>query len=165
MAAQGEAKWAFNEGSDTLPDFAVRVAHTRLFGQRDWSLGATDLDFTVSKRWGVNGVTSFTPYGALRFTFVSASTDRIDFGAFDDSAPPDDRLAASGAFPHLRVGLYRTTLGVRMTASVVSLAAEVTYFGGKRYSGEDATALHAGDYGDFSVPSSWAGAARLGWEF
>ena len=165
MAAQGEAKWALNEGSDTLPDFAVRVAHTRLFGQQDWSLGATDLDFTVSKRWGVNGVTSFTPYLAARFTFVSASTDRIDFGGLDDTATPQERLATTASFPHLRVGLYRTTLGVRMTASVVSLAAEVTYFGGKSYSGEDGAVLDAGDYGDFSVPSSFSGAARLGWEF
>jgi len=165
MAAQGEAKWALNEGSDTLPDFAVRVAHTRLFGQQDWSLGATDLDFTISKRWGVNGVTSFTPYVAARFTFVSASSDRIDFGGLDDTAAPDARLATTASFPHLRVGLYRTTLGLRMTASVVSLAAEVTYFGGKSYSGEDGAVLAAGDYGDFSVPSSFAGAAKLGWEF
>jgi len=41
----------------------------------------------------------------------------------------------------------------------------VTYFGGKSYSGEDGAVLAAGDYGDFSVPSSFAGAAKLGWEF
>jgi hypothetical protein len=52
-----------------------------------------------------------------------------------------------------------------MTASVVSLAAEVTYFGGKHYSGEDGALLAAGDYGDFSLSSSFSGAARLGWEF
>lgn len=165
MAAQGEARWALNEGADHIPDFGVRVAHTRLFGQREWDLGATDLDFTVSKRWGVNGVTSFTPYGSARFTFVSASSERIDFGGLTDAAANPARLATAGAFPHLRVGFYRTTLGVRMTASVVSLAAEVTYFGGKSHSGEDAAALPAGDYGDFSVPSSFSGAAKLGWEF
>ncbi len=168
LAAQGEAKWALNEGSDAIPDFGVRVAHTRLFGQRDWSLGATDLDFTVSKRWGVNGVTSFTPYLAARFTFVGASTDRIDFGGdLVDPAGTDPaaRYRASASFPRLRVGLFRTTLGVRMTASVVSLATEVTYFGGKSYSGEDGALLAAGDYGDFTVPSSFSTAAKLGWEF
>lgn len=165
MGAQGEARWALNEGSDVIPDFGVRVAHTRLFGERDWSLGATDLDFSVSKRWGVNGVTSFTPYLAMRFTFVSASTDRIDFGALDDTSAPDARLRQSASFPRLHVGVYRTTLGVRMTASVVSLAAEVTYFGGKSYAGDDGATLAAGEYGDFSVPSSFSGAAKLGWEF
>jgi hypothetical protein len=166
MGAQGEARWALNEGSDVIPDFGVRVAHTRLFGERDWSLGATDLDFSVSKRWGVNGVTSFTPYLAMRFTFVSASTDRIDFGARTDTgATPDARLEQSASFPRLHVGVYRTTLGVRMTASVVSLAAEVTYFGGKSYAGDDGATLAAGEYGDFSVPSSFSGAAKLGWEF
>jgi hypothetical protein len=165
MAAQGEAKWALNEGSDVIPDFGVRVAHTRLFGQREWNLGATDLDFMVSKRWGVNGVTSFTPYLAARFTFVTASTEQLDFGGDLAGPAPADRYPAVAAFPRLRVGLYRTTLGVRMTASVVSLAAEVTYFGGKSYSGEDGVPLSAGDYGDFSVPSSFAGAGKLGWEF
>lgn len=169
LAAQGEAKWALNEGSDRLPDFGVRVAHTRLFGQRDWSLGATDLDFTVSKRWGVNGVTSFTPYLAARFTFVAASTEKIDFGGdlLDPAGADDPRqeYRASASFPRLRAGLYRTTLGVRMIASVVSLATEVTYFGGKSYSGEDGAVLAAGDYGDFTVPSSFSAAAKLGWEF
>ncbi len=165
MAAQGEARWALNEGSDVIPDFGVRVAHTRLFGQREWSLGATDLDFTVSKRWGVNGVTSFTPYLAMRFTYIGASTDRIDFGGLADTETTDARLDGTASFPRLHVGVYRTTLGVRMTASVVSLAAEVTYFGGKRYAGEDGATLAAGDYGDFSVPSSFSGAAKLGWEF
>jgi hypothetical protein len=168
LAAQGEARWALNEGSDVIPDFGVRAAHTRLFGQREWSLGVTDLDFLVSKRWGVNGVTSFTPYLAARFTFVSASSEQIDFGgARLDPAGTDPaaRYPAIAAFPRLRVGLYRTTVGVRMTASVVSLAAEVTYFGGKRYSGEDALSLPAGDYADFSLPSSFSAAAKLGWEF
>jgi hypothetical protein len=168
MGAQGEAKWALNEGADVIPDFGVRVAYTRLFGQREWNLGATDLDFMVSKRWGVNGVTSFTPYLAARFTFVTASSEHLDFGGDlldPGGSDPGARYPAVAAFPRLRVGLYRTTLGVRMTASVVSLAAEVTYFGGKGYSGEDGVPLSAGDYGDFSVPSSFSGAAKLGWEF
>ena len=44
FGAQIEGKWALNEGFHVLPDLAVRVAHTQLFGQRDWNLGATDLD-------------------------------------------------------------------------------------------------------------------------
>jgi hypothetical protein len=165
FAAQGEVKWALNEGSDAIPDVAVRLAHTRLFGQEHWDLGATDLDFVVSKRWGVSGVTSFTPYAAARFTFVDASTERLDFGGLPDGDPLEDRSATAAGFPKLRVGLYRTTVGVRMTANVVSLAAEATYFGGKRYSGEDGATLAAADYGDFTVPSSFSGAVKLGWEF
>jgi hypothetical protein len=174
-AAQGEAKWALNEGFQYVPDFAVRIAYTRLFNQPDWNLGATDVDLMISKRWGVNAVTSFTPYLAARFTYVNASSEPMNFWTPDPapttttppppSAAPAEMTAAVARFPNLNVGYYRTTLGVRMTAGVVSLALEGTYFGGKKYSGGDAATLAAGEYGDFEVQSSFAAAAKLGWEF
>src|SRR5512141_2984403 len=79
FAAQGEAKWALNEGFEKIPDLAIRVAYTRLFGQAQWNLGTTDVDFMVSKRFGVSGVKSFTPYLAARFSYVNASSDMIQF--------------------------------------------------------------------------------------
>ncbi len=159
FAAQGEAKWSLNEGFDLVPDIAVRFAYTRLFGQKDWDLGATDIDFLVSKRWGVNAVTSFTPYLAARFTYVSASTDRIDFApaVSGGDTNPIGASGTQGAFPRFSAGFYRTTLGLRMTAYAVSLALEGTYFGG-------ATPKVSG-YDDVKIASAFGGAAKLGWEF
>ncbi|HEY6099401.1 MAG TPA: hypothetical protein VIW03_08225 [Anaeromyxobacter sp.] len=166
FAAQGEAKWALNEGFDYIPDIAVRGAYTRLFGQRTWNLAATDLDVMISKRWGVSGVTSFTPYAAARFTFLNASSQMLDFGPYR-SGPggpgPNDGYSTVAAFPTLRVGLYRTTAGVRMTANAVSLAAEATYFGGTKYAGKAAPTRD--EYGDFELGSSFSAALKLGWEF
>jgi hypothetical protein len=162
VAAQGEAKWALNEGFDYAPDVAVRAAYTRLFGQHELDLDATDLDVLVSKRWGVSSVTSFTPYVAARFTFVSASSERLDFG-IGPAASPNDQYARLAAFPRIRTNLYRTTLGVRMTANLVSLALEGTYFAGAKHSGSAAPA--AGEYPDFELASSFSAAFRLGWEF
>lgn len=161
-AAQGEAKWALNEGFDYFPDVAVRAAYTRLFGQTDWNLDATDLDVLVSKRWGVSAVTSFTPYVAARFTFVNASSERLDF-ARTAAATPSASDATFAAFPHLRTTLYRTTLGVRMTANTVSLAVEGTYFAGTKHAGDASPA--AGDYPDFQLGATWSAAFRLGWEW
>jgi hypothetical protein len=164
VAAQGEAKWALNEGFDYIPDIAVRAAYTRLFGQHELNLDATDLDLLVSKRWGVSSVTSFTPYVAARFTFVNASSERLDFGPFRSGpTTPDDRNATVAAFPRLRMNLYRTTLGVRMTANLVSLALEGTYFAGAKHAGNGTPP--AGDYPDFELPSTFSAAFRLGWEF
>lgn len=155
FAAQGEVKVALNEGFDYFPDVAVRAAYTRLFNQPEWSLRTSDVDFMVSKRFGVSAVTSFTPYAAARFTFVNASSSRLYFGTSTSTAPSD---AAVAAFPSFRASLYRTTLGVRMTADVVSLALEATYFGGR-----DVGA--AGDYTDVKLSSAFSAAFRLGWEF
>ncbi len=164
-AAQGEAKWALNEGFENIPDLAIRLAYTRLFGQKDWNLGATDLDFMVSKRWGVMGVTSFTPYLAARFTFVSASTARIEFvqqpPPLTLPSDPAGITASSAAFPDLNTVLYRTTFGLRFTAYSVSLAAEATYFAGSSYSGKSGV----DQYPKFGLASSVAGAFKLGWEF
>lgn len=160
FAAQGEAKWALNEGFDWFPDVAVRAAYTRLFNQRDWNLDTSDIDFMVSKRWGVSAVTSFTPYAAARFTWVHASTGRIDFSG-SPATPTSTNVVA--AFPVLRVGLYRTTVGVRMTAGSTSLAVEGTYFAGKQVSGSSPAA--ADDYPAFQLSSALSAAARLGWEF
>lgn len=166
LAAQGEVKWALNEGFQYIPDVALRAAYTRLFGQREWNLDVTDLDLMVSKRWGVSGVTSFTPYVAARFAFVNASSDMLDFGPYR-SAPsgtgPNDAYQTVAAFPEMSVRLYRTTAGVRMTAETVSLALEATYFGGKKVGGP-ATPTRD-EYGGFELGSSFSGAFKLGWEF
>ncbi len=157
FAAQGEVKWALNEGFEKIPDLAVRVAYTGLFGQAQWNLGSTDVDVIVSKRWGVSAVTSFTPYVAARYSFVNASSEMIEFVPPPTTAPTDLSAAWAG-FPNLHLGLFRTTLGVRMTASSVSMALEGTYFGGKSYSGGN-------NYPDFKVASALAYALKLGWEF
>ncbi|WP_243337329.1 hypothetical protein [Anaeromyxobacter soli] len=167
FGAQVEGKWALNEGFRVLPDLAVRVAHTQLFGQRDWNLGATDLDLMVSKRFGVNGVTSFTPYLAGRFTYVGASSETMDFGprraGGTTATAPADLRSTQAAFPKLRAGFYRTTAGVRFTAHVVSLAGEVTYFGGATKDGKANPA--ADEYPDYRLASTWGGALKAGWEF
>ncbi|BDG04673.1 hypothetical protein [Anaeromyxobacter oryzae] len=160
FAAQVEGKWALNEGFDVLPDLAVRFAWTQLFGQRDWDLGVGDVDLMISKRWGVNAVTSFTPYAAARFSLVRASTSVIQYQPTTDVTQAMD---TSAAFPRLSAGYYRTTVGLRMTAYAVSMAAEATYFGGSKYSGKaDPTAAQ---YPSFRLNSSWGGAWKFGFEF
>jgi hypothetical protein len=156
-AAQGEAKWALHEGFTSWPDLAVRVAYTRLFGHADWNLGTTDLDLMVSKRWGLRGVISLTPYLVGRLTHVAASTERMEFAPGRSSTDPGDLGTTHAAFPRFSATMYRGTLGLRLTAYAVSLGLEGTYFAGATPSDED--------YEDVEIASSFGGAAKLGWEF
>jgi hypothetical protein len=110
----------------------------------------------VSKRWGVLGVVSLTPYGALRFTYMRASSDPIVF--FPEAVSggaTTDQLTAS--FPKLSSTFFRSTLGVRMTAYALSLAAEITHYGGGGFDPDR--------YEPFRVKPSLAGSFRLGFEF
>jgi hypothetical protein len=166
FAAQVEGKWALNEGFAYIPDVALRAAHTQLLGQRDWNLGATDFGLLVSKRWGVNAVSSLTPYAAARYTFVRASSETMDFGPVRPAGSPGDPAdlrETQASFPSMRKGLYRTTVGLRLTAYLVSMAVEATYFAGATISGERVPA--ADQYPDVELASSWTGAFRFGWEF
>lgn len=159
FATQLEGKWALMEGYTSLPDVAVRLAWTRFIGQKDLDLGTTELDLMASYRFGVNAVVSLTPYLALRFTRVSASTKTL---AFRDDPASTDPAEVYAAFPDVKAGLYRTTAGVRMTSFAVSMAAEVTYYGGGAF-GEEAAGT--GDYPKYFVPASLAGAFKFGFEF
>jgi hypothetical protein len=161
FGGQLELKWALNEGFDVLPDVGVRLAYTQVFGQRDLNLHATDADFLVSKRFGVNAVVSLTPYAAARFSLAAASTPQMSFVA----APADNAAALAGQaeFPTLSRLFFRTTVGVRMTSFATSLAAEVTYYGGGRFKAPSTPSSR--DYPTYSVESSWTGAFKFGFEF
>jgi hypothetical protein len=156
---QLETKWAFFEGDRVLPDFALRIAYTRIVGARTLNLGATDFDFIVSKRFGVLGVVSLTPYGALRFTYMRASSDPIVFfpNAVSPAPVPDDLSARTAAFPSLSSTFFRTTAGVRLTTYALSLAAEITHYGGGAFDPDG--------YSPYRVKPSLTGSFRLGFEY
>jgi hypothetical protein len=159
FAGQFETKWAFFEGDRILPDFALRIALTRLGGVRALNVGTSDFDFIVSKRFGVLGVVSLTPYGALRYTFMRASSDTMVFFPAAAAATPSiaDTEARTSAFPNLAATFFRMTAGVRMTTYALSLAAELTQYGGGAFQPEG--------YPKFSVKPSIAGSFRLGFEY
>jgi hypothetical protein len=158
-AAQLTVKWAIQEGYAKIPDVAVLGAHTIFLGQKDLNLSSTELTLLVSKRFGVNAVTSMTPYLGFRLLRVKASSDPIGY-APDEPTPatPTVIVAAAAEFPELIRNLYRTTLGVRMTAAAVTMAIEGTWFGG-------VSSKASADYPAYSLESSLAGAFKFGFEF
>jgi hypothetical protein len=159
FAAQLTGKWAIQEGYAMIPDVAVLVAHTIFLGQTDLNLSSTDFTLLVSKRFGVNAAMSLTPYLAARLLRMHADSNAIGYAPDDPTpAPPAVVVAAAAAFPSLTRNLYRTTLGLRMTAAATTMALEATWFGGGHYKASS-------DYAAYSMPSSLSGAFKLGFEF
>ncbi len=155
FAVQLHGKWALQEGYAMIPDVALLAAHTIFLGQKDFNLSSTDLTLMTSKRFGVNAIMSLTPYLAARYLLVRASSDPLGYAP--EGAAPDVVVRDTAQFPTLNRTLYRTTLGLRMTAFATSIAAEATWFGGGRYK--------AGPYPAYGLKSSLAGAFKLGFEF
>jgi hypothetical protein len=159
VAAQLTGKWAVQEGYGMIPDVALLAAYTIFLGQKDLNLSTTDLQLLVSKRFGVNAIMSLTPYLAARLLRVHASSDPMGY-APDQPTPASPGLvvAAAAEFPAMTRNLYRTTLGLRMTAYAITLALEGTWFGGGHYSASDG-------YPEYSLQSSLGAAFKLGFEF
>lgn len=156
---QVEGKWALEEGFWWLPDLAVRVAHTALFGQADLDLAVTDVDVIASKRFAAGGVVGLTPYLGARVGLLRARSDPLEFAAGDAASAGETRAA----FPRLSRTLYRTTVGMRLDTAALSVSAEATYFAGVRAEGDAAPAADA--YPDYRVRSSVAGALEVGLAF
>jgi hypothetical protein len=159
FATQIEVKWAVNEGIDYAPDVAVRVSATRLFGVRDFDLGVYSLDGMLGKRFGVGGVMSLTPYGAVRLSWLWAKSGAIQYG---DPADPVAALGTAASFPELSASAHRfmrLALGLRMIASAVTLSLEGTYTLGKTFEGSAPDQLGATGYPTFEVPSAFSAAA------
>lgn len=165
FAAQLEAKWAFLEGYRSYPDVAVRAAWTKVLGPAGLDLTTRELGLLASKRFAVSAVIGLTPYLALRLTQLDASTTPLAYRADAPPSSPTTPAQADlwyAAFPSLTSTLYRTTAGLRLTTYAVSLALELTYFGGGAQ-GETAPAV--GEYPRHTVPASLAGAFKAGFNF
>ncbi|HEY6106741.1 MAG TPA: hypothetical protein VIV59_12205 [Anaeromyxobacteraceae bacterium] len=163
FATQIEAKWALNEGITYAPDVAVRASATRFFGVRDLDLGVYSLDAMLGKRFGIGGVLSLTPYGAVRFSWLWARSGWIQYGP-----NPYAARTTAAAFPELSAAAHRfmrLALGVRMIAAAVTLSLEGTYTLGKTFDGRAPDQLGATGYPTFEVPAAFSGAANFGFTF
>ncbi|NJK90130.1 MAG: hypothetical protein HC923_12595 [Myxococcales bacterium] len=73
-----ELRWAFQEGYDFLPDFAVRGAVSHLVGNRDMSLTVLSTDVTLSKTAALGGLCRLTPFVGFGALWTAASSEIVD---------------------------------------------------------------------------------------
>jgi hypothetical protein len=158
FAAQFEAKVAVFEGYWNWPDVALMANYTKLLGVPNLNLSSSDWAVVASKRFGVNAVTSVTPYLAGRLLFVRSSTSYMVYVPDPATATQQDMVDNAAAFPSVTRRLYRTTLGLRLTSYATSLAAEATWYGGGSPEASDG-------YPAYTLQSSLGGAFKLGFEF
>ncbi|MGF1508792.1 MAG: hypothetical protein ACFB9M_04730 [Myxococcota bacterium] len=79
MVAPGiDLRWAFHEGYDFLPDFALRAAVNTLLGTRDFDLTVASFDLTISESFVVGGLIELAPYVSWGFLLIHASTGVVD---------------------------------------------------------------------------------------
>ncbi len=108
---------------------------------------------------------SLTPYGAVRFSWLWASSGWIQYG---DPADPGAALGTAAAFPELGASAHRFmrfALGLRMIASSVTLSLEGTYTLGKTFEGSPSDQPPTTPYPTFEVPAAFSAAGNFGFTF
>lgn len=73
-----ELKWAFQEGYDFMPDFALRGAINTMVGSPDLSLTNVTTDLVISKPIPAGGIVRITPFVSLGALFTAASSQVVD---------------------------------------------------------------------------------------
>ena len=89
-----DGKWAINEGFYYLPDLAIRVSASRLFGSADLDMTIFGGDVVMSKSFGIGGQANLTPYFGFGLLWVNfASHVLVDPSNLDPTnlnhTPPD----------------------------------------------------------------------------
>jgi hypothetical protein len=128
FAATGEVKWALVEGLRYAPDFSLRFAMSRLFGQEDLGLVSSVFDACVGKEFSVTSFT-LTPYIGYSAVAVDSSSlvlnlDPTQTTAAEVKANP---LVNQGVFAEesWKNNLYhRPYLGLRLLSQVTSVILE-----------------------------------------
>jgi hypothetical protein len=128
FAATGEVKWALVEGLRYAPDFSIRFAASRLFGQQDLELVSAVLDLSVGKEFSVTSFT-LTPYLGYSAIGVDSSSLvlNVDPAATTQAQVDANPLVNQGVFSEQswKNNLYhRPYLGLRFLSQVTSIMLE-----------------------------------------
>ncbi|MFN3198464.1 MAG: hypothetical protein ACE366_08620 [Bradymonadia bacterium] len=118
-----EGKWALNEAIDDAPvDFAVRAAYSRMVGSIQMNLSSFNMDFVLSKSFGVAGVVNIAPYMAYSPLWVFASSEVLDpTPAIADD--PQQNFVLSQEEPFLN----RFVFGMRFIFANVNFTPEASF--------------------------------------
>lgn len=120
-----EGKFAFLEGFKELyiPDAAVRMNYSHLFGAADMELDTWAWDLLVSKTFPVGGFISFAPYVAYSLVYSVAAPYVLN-PTFD--AGNNDRLLMLDTQRHV---IHRGVFGLRMLTMYLNLTPEIIVTG------------------------------------
>ena len=134
MFAMGaDLKWALNEGFDWFPDVAVRGSVNTVVGAPELNMINAGWDMSMSKSFGLAGVTRVTPYGGYQQLYSVAST-RVLNAYPQDPRPPQFsttnsqvRFAPEFVFSQYTNQINRFFVGTRLNTWILSFTLEAVF--------------------------------------
>lgn len=136
MFAMGaDVRWALNEGFNWFPDVAVRGSVNTLVGAPELNLVNAGWDLSMSKSFGLAGVTNITPYVGYQQLYTVASTRVMNAYPQDPRPPqystsnPNIRFAPEFVYSLHTAQANRFFLGTRLNTWILSFTLEAVFGG------------------------------------
>ena len=125
-----DLKWSLNEGFYYLPDVAVRGSVNTVMGAPELNLVTAGWDVSVSKAFGLGGVTSITPYAGYQSLYIIASSRLLNAYPQDPRPPqfderdPSRQFSPEFVFEQYTTDLNRVFFGTRLNVWILSFTLE-----------------------------------------
>lgn len=134
MFAMGaDLRWALNEGFDWFPDVAARGSVNTVVGAPELNMINAAWDLSMSKSFGLAGVTSLTPYAGYQQLYTVASTRVLNAYPQDPRPPqfsttnPNVRFAPEFVFSQHTATANRFFMGARLNTWILSFTLEAVF--------------------------------------
>jgi len=127
-------KWALNEGFYYFPDLAIRGTVNTLMGSRDLQLTTAGGDMSLSKSFGIAGITELIPYVGYQMLFIFGSSRLLNAYPQDPRPPqfesnpppdgPDTTFSPEFVFDTYSTQVNRLFFGARLRVWILNIVAE-----------------------------------------
>lgn len=114
-----ELNFSLIDGFVSVPDLSLRLSGSSVLGHSDISLAIANVDFVLSKAFGIGGIVSLQPWGAYSFGYANVVTRQIEVYPNDYALEPELMLLKRvDEFSH------RAAFGVRLVVMRMTVGAE-----------------------------------------
>ena len=123
-----EARCAFIEGIEFVPDMAVAMHYNHLFGTDEMDMNTLAWDFNISYNFGVGGFIQLAPYTGYSLVYSMVAPHVVN------PSPNDEYTGGYLLLDEQNVIVNRWFLGLRVIASYVSFIPELIITDAEVYS-------------------------------
>ncbi len=126
MAMGTRCKWAPVEGFKFIPDIAFGFGISKIINLREADLYTGGFDVTISKKFGVAGMFTLTPYFTFNINGVGAKSKVINPKPYDSGVTEDDYFVFD-SLPFWQTKLDRLIFGLVYNSFIFDITFEGIY--------------------------------------
>jgi hypothetical protein len=131
-----DVKWSILEGfheglGGHLPDVAIRGSVSHLLGEDELTLTASGIDFSISKPFGIGGMSNLTPYVGYQYLWIIGDSEVVVPNSAIRAYKDESYFSAYVIFDREVIKRHRVFVGLRIISGYISIIPEVSITNGQ----------------------------------